>query len=166
MLKQLFLFRHAEAVDKSHHPDRDRELTSNGIQQSIRMGAYLSRHHIVPDVIFSSSAERTRQTAVIAADQLKLDKAKIVCVDELYEASTRTFLEFITTLDNGYHQVMCVGHNPTISYLAEYLTRAEIGEMATAGIVIIRYNMLSWNEVRQGNGEFVNYLYPDMVDKI
>jgi phosphohistidine phosphatase len=166
MLKQLILFRHAEAIDKSHQPDKDRELTAHGIQQSVRMGAYLSRENVLPDVIFTSSAERTRQTALIAADQLKFDKSKIFCEDDLYTATTRTFLEFITRLDNTYNHVICVGHNPTLSYLAEYLTRAEIGEMVTAGIVVIRYNILSWNEVRQGNGALLNYVYPDTVDKI
>lgn len=55
---------------------------------------------------------------------------------------------------------MCVGHNPTISYLAEYMSKAEIGDMTTAGIAIITFNIASWSEVSQGNGELLRYLTP------
>jgi phosphohistidine phosphatase len=59
---------------------------------------------------------------------------------------------------------MCVGHNPTISYLAEALTKAEIGTMVTGGLVIIKFSVNSWNEVTAGNGELINYVQPEMVD--
>jgi phosphohistidine phosphatase len=55
---------------------------------------------------------------------------------------------------------MCVGHNPTISYLAEYLTKKEVGDMALAGIVIIEYIIYSWTEVKEGNGALVRYIHP------
>jgi phosphohistidine phosphatase len=161
MVKQLYLFRHAEALEKSvHQPDKDRQLTTAGVQQVLQAGAYLLRENLALDAIFSSSAERARQSASIVADILKLDTQRIFFEDELYDASARTFFNFVGQLDNAYNHVMCVGHNPTISYVAEYLSKAEIGDMTTAGIAIITFNIPSWSEVSQGNGELLRYLTP------
>jgi phosphohistidine phosphatase len=164
MPKHLYLFRHAESVDKQlREHDRDRELSSTGIKDSIQIGVYLSRENINLDLIITSSAVRTKATTQLAADAMKFDPAKILIEDELYEASVRTFLRFITELDDDNNSVMCVGHNPTITYLAECLTRAEIGDIATAGLCIIKFNINSWRDVQQGNGELVRYVYPAML---
>ena len=166
MTKQLYLMRHAEAVDKSHHQtDKDRELTPFGVQQSIRMGAYLSGENFLLDVIYCSTAERARQTASLSAEKIKLDPQKIIAEGALYDASVRIFFDFINKLDNGYNNVMLIGHNPALSYLAEYLTRSEIGSMSPGGTAIIRFGITSWSEVGQGNGELVYYLTPETVGK-
>lgn len=166
MPKHLYLFRHAESVDKQlRDHDRDRELSPTGVRESLQMGTYLNRENVNPDIIICSSAARARATTQLAADAMKFDHNKITFDDELYTASVRTFFEFITKLDDDYSQVMCVGHNPTVSYLAEYLTGAEIGDMTTAGIVMIKFNIKSWREVSQGNGELLHYVYPSMLLK-
>lgn len=166
MSKYLYLFRHAEAVDKRHHEnDRERELTPYGINQSVHMGILLSRASITPDTIFCSPATRTRQTATLLADTMKLDSQRTQFDDELYHGSTRTLFAFITRFDNGLHHVMCVGHNPTLTYLAEYFTKEAIGDLVTAGIVIIKFDISSWVEVSQGNGRLIQYLQPDILSK-
>lgn len=166
MAKQLFLTRHAEAVEKSsHQSDKDRELTPAGVQQSFQIGAYLLRENFTPDIIYASIAERARLTASLAAETMKFDASKILLEEELYTASVRTFFGFLCKLDDAYQKVMCIGHNPVISYLAEYLTKAEIGDMTTAGIVIISFDVSSWNELSQGNGELLYYLHPQHLQK-
>jgi phosphohistidine phosphatase len=94
---------------------------------------------------------------------LSADQPKILEHEELYEASTRTFLDLITKLDDSQNHVMCVGHNPVISYLAEYLTKSEIGDMFPAGLVIIKFKLNSWRDVEQGVGQLENYIYPEML---
>jgi phosphohistidine phosphatase len=61
--------------------------------------------------------------------------------------------------------VLCVAHNPAISYLAESLTKAEIGDMPPCGLAIIKFNINSWKEVSQGSGELENYIYPGMLSE-
>jgi phosphohistidine phosphatase len=161
MPKHLYLFRHAQSVEKQlREHDRDRELSPTGVQEALQMGAYFSRENLKFDIIITSTAARAKATAQMAADSMKFDLDKIISDDELYEASVRTMLEFINNLDDHYHHVMCVGHNPTLSYLAEYVTKAEIGDMVPAGVAIIKFNISSWREVSQGNGELINYIYP------
>jgi phosphohistidine phosphatase len=102
-------------------------------------------------------------TSSLIADALRTDPDKVVLQEDLYEASTRTFFQFITQLEDHQQHIMCVAHNPVISYLAEYLSGAEVGDMVPAGMAIIKFNIQSWKEVSQGNGELENYVTPEML---
>lgn len=161
MTRYLYLLRHAQSADKQiNERDHDRELTPEGIKQSIRIGSYLAKHVINIDAIMCSTAERAKATANLIADTLKFDPEKIFFQEELYDASTRTFFQFISHLSDDYQSIMCVAHNPTITYLAEYFTKAEIGDVSPAGLVMIKFNQSSWKEVSQGNGELMRYVNP------
>ncbi|RAV99621.1 SixA phosphatase family protein [Pseudochryseolinea flava] len=161
MPRFLYLLRHAQSADKQvNERDHDRELTPVGMKQSIHVGAYLIKNPVNLDAIMSSTAERAKATSNLIADTLKFDEEKIFFQEDLYEASTRTFFQFISQLSDDYQSVMCVAHNPAISYVAEYLTRAEIGDVVPSGLVIIKFNIHSWKEVSQGNGELIQYIQP------
>jgi phosphohistidine phosphatase len=164
MPRYLYLLRHAQSADKQiGQSDKERELTPTGIKQTIRIASFLLREKTFPDAILSSSAERTRATTTLIADALKIEPERIFFEDELYEASTRTLLQTVAHLENNLQHVMCIGHNPAISYLAEFLTKAEIGEMVPAGMAIIKFNVESWAALMDVNGELVNYLEPDKI---
>ncbi|MFD1001732.1 SixA phosphatase family protein [Ohtaekwangia kribbensis] len=164
MPRYLYLVRHAQSAEKQvNQNDFGRELTSTGVKQALLVGNYLLQQQIMPDVIMTSTAERARMTASMIADALKTDIEKINLQEDLYEASTRTFFQFITQLEDHLHHVMCVAHNPVVTYLAEYLTGAEVGDMVPAGLAIIKFNIQSWKEVSQGNGELENYITPEML---
>jgi phosphohistidine phosphatase len=166
MNKQLFLFRHADAAGRAlYDTDKERELTPHGIAQSHQMGVYLSHNFFTIDAIFTSTALRALQTATVVSEVLKLKDHQVHQEEELYDASVRTFLQYITKVDDEYNQVMCVGHNPTLSYLAEYLTKEAIGEMKPGGLTIITFSISSWNQVKEGNGELVRYIDPSMLEK-
>ena len=166
MNKQLFLFRHADAAGRAlYDTDKDRELTPHGIAQSHQMGVYLSNNFLTIDAIFTSTALRALQTATVVSEVLKLQDQHVQKEDELYDASVRTFLQYVSKIDDGYNHVICVGHNPTLSYLAEYLTKEAIGEMKPAGMAVITFNVSSWTQVTEGNGELVRYIDPSMLEK-
>ena len=165
MSKTLYLLRHAQSVEKqAGQSDMDRELTPVGTQQTFQIGAFLHREKIQPDVIYCSSAERARTTAQLISDTIKLDVEKIIPDEELSQASVRTFFEFVSQLDDGYDSVMCVGHNPVISYLAEYLTDADLGVLPTAGLVAIKLGVDAWHKVEKGCGEVILKITPGMLD--
>jgi phosphohistidine phosphatase len=164
MAKHLFLYRHGEAAQShSKDGDRERELTSKGISHSNQVGTYLISNHFDVTTIFSSTALRAHQTAAITAEAMKIDTSEIILEEELYEATTRMFFEFITRLDSVHNSVMCVGHNPTITYLAEYFTKESIGDIVPAGVVIIKFEINSWSDVSQGNGQLIKYITPESI---
>ena len=165
MPKYLYLLRHAESKEKQiGQDDHDRVLTPRGMREALLIGTYLYKEKMAIDCIISSTAERARATAGLIVDGLKWDEKKILYSDELYEASTRTFFHFLTSLDDTHKHIMCISHNPVISYLAEALTKEEIGDMAPGSVAIIKFNIASWAEVAEGNGELENYVYPEMLN--
>lgn len=159
MPRYLYLLRHAQSADKQPgQTDFQRELTASGMQQTLRVAGFFRDQKTFPDVIYSSPAERAKLTAEMIADANQYDRTFINYLDELYEASTRTFFELVTQTDDHYSKVLFVGHNPAISYLAEYLTKEEIGEIVPAGMAIIQFNSGLWREISSGSGEFVQYV--------
>lgn len=165
MTKTLYLLRHARAADRlSGQKDIERELDSIGLQNSTRMGMNFSNKTLQFDMIISSPAERAKQTASLIAEQIKYNTDKIHYNDEIYEASVRTLLQVVNRFKDEWNNVLLVGHNPSISYLAEYLTRSELGDMTTCGVARIEFNLESWTEVSEGNGELINYEHPDLLN--
>jgi phosphohistidine phosphatase len=166
MPRHLYLFRHAQAAGKeARQEDKARELSQTGIKDSLHMGAWFREQHIAFDLIISSSATRAEQTAMLAAEAMQLEHPKIVLEDVLYEASVRQFLDYLNNIEDDYQNVLCIGHNPAISYLAEYLTKAEMGEMVPGSVAIIKFDAGSGKEVSENSGQLVNYVTPEMVNK-
>lgn len=160
----LYLMRHAQSADKQPgQPDKERELTPRGMRDSVKIGTYLYTQKISPDVIVSSTATRAKATAGLLLDALKLMPEKIRLNDELYEASVRTFLQEINQLEDDLNHVICVGHNPAISYLAEYLTKSEIGDLTPGGLVIIQPDTLLWQKVGEGTCRLVKLITPETL---
>ena len=159
MPRRLYLLRHAQSAERQHgQTDFDRGLTPFGMQQATRVARFFLEQKSFPEIIHSSAAQRARTTAGLIAEQLRLRESDFMCHDVVYEASTRSLLEFVSGIDDNYQHVMCVGHNPAISYLAEYLTKAEIGEMVPAGMAIIELNIDSWKEAGKESAELLRYL--------
>lgn len=166
MRKLLYLLRHAEAAQKeSRQDDKSRELTQSGVKDSLHMGAWFREQNLQFDLIVSSSAFRAEQSAEMITEGMRLDNPKILLEDVLYEASVRHFLDYVINIEDGYKDVLIVAHNPAISYLAEYLTKADIGDMAAGSVVMIRFDFSSWKQVSENTGELVRYVSPEMVNK-
>lgn len=166
MQRYLLIMRHAQAEDtQPERHDRDRELTSKGNQEALIMGTQLFQRSQSINALYTSSAARTRQTGSLVADVLKLDSGLVLVQDDLYNSSIRTYLSFVNQLPNELNTVLLIGHNPAVSYLAEYLTGAELGSMPTAGICFIRLQVSGWQEVSKNSGEMLEFIYPEMFNR-
>ena len=158
--------RHAEAGAKeSRQDDRVRELNPAGIKESRHMGAWLEEEGTHFDLIVSSSAFRAEQTAHLVAEGMNLEQPRILLEDSLYESSVRQFLSYINSIEDGYDNVLIVAHNPSVSYIAEYLTKAEIGDMVPAGVAIIKFEVGSWKIVSENTGVLEKYVMPHHIVK-
>ena len=161
MVKHLILVRHAEAATAvPGQKDHERPLTTQGYQDAARVGRYGHEQHWSLDIILSSDALRTRTTAKLIAEQLRFDLSRIVFREELYQASVRSMLQEINQQPDHCQQLMLVGHNPTISYLVEYLTRQETLNMAPAGVVGLTFNFGQWATVSKQTATLAYALRP------
>ncbi|MCS7018606.1 MAG: histidine phosphatase family protein [Cytophagales bacterium] len=159
-MKTLYLVRHAEAAEDRYPFGRDfeRPLTHQGIMKAVRVGKQLAQQGIIPQVILASSAERTRHTAELLAENLGLSQSDIQLNDELYNATPRVLLQVISQIDDAYEKVMLVGHNPAISYMAEWLTNShDINRMANCGMAYLQLDLTNWAAAKQNCGKLVQY---------
>ncbi len=161
MSKTLIFMRHAKS-DWSipGQKDFDRTLNNRGLGDAPRMGRRLLEIGVKPDLVLSSPAIRAKTTAESVAEQLGYDIDSIVYEDEIYESSVRTLLKVVNDLDDKYNCVLIFGHNPTHTYLAEYLTKEAIGNIPTAGAVCINFEFDSWKLVSEATGKMQWFEYP------
>ncbi len=165
MIKNLYLLRHARAEEKaSGQQDIERMLNSKGLQNATRMGINFNQKKIQFDLIITSPAERAKTTASLIAEQIKYDTGRIHENAEIYEASIRTLLRAINQLKEEWNTILLVGHNPSISYLSEYVSNGEIGDMTTCGVSHIQFKKLEWKEITESSGQLVSYEYPDLLN--
>jgi len=161
MGKTLIFMRHAKSDwSIAGQKDFDRTLNNRGLGDAPRMGRRLLEIGVKPDLVISSPAIRARTTAEYVSEQLKYDIDKIVYDDEVYEASVRSLLAVINKLEDINNCVIIFGHNPTHTYLAEYLTKEAIGNIPTSGAVCIEFDFDSWSLVSEGTGKMKWFEYP------
>jgi phosphohistidine phosphatase len=161
MKRYLYLVRHATAEDGSFFmSDFDRQLTPEGTIEAARMGKFLFDKGIKLDFVASSSAARAFQTARIMSEQMKYDEANIATSRSLYEDGAKGYLASINNAPESATSIMVCGHNPDISFFAEYLTHSNIGNMNKGAVVTIEFENINWNEVSARTGKFISYNEP------
>ena len=157
-MKKLFLIRHAEANENifKDFSDFERMLTNKGTSQASHLGNFFNQNSINVDLIITSDAERTFTTAKIIAEQIKYSFESIQSSHDLYQSSVRLYLEMLHTIDDINECVLLVGHNPAITYAAEYLTGAKIDTMEKASFVEIHFDT-NWKDISKNSGVFKRY---------
>ncbi|MCF0058258.1 histidine phosphatase family protein [Dyadobacter sp. CY356] len=164
MKRTLILVRHGAAEDqKLMVRDFERELVGKGKTDSSAMGRWLASKNIFPDRFISSRAARAAQTAVIMGDQLHFQASDIVLEDVLYDGGARGYLAVVNAIPAESEVVALFGHNPDITYFAEYLSGADLDSMSKGSLVIIEFDNLEWAEVSAKTGTFILYQSPKQL---
>ncbi|MEQ6122559.1 histidine phosphatase family protein [Reichenbachiella sp. MALMAid0571] len=161
MSKQLFLIRHAQAEGmQSDIKDIDRILTNEGCRDAMRMGKLLSEEGHTPDLVLSSTAERTRETTRYLCEQLNYDFEKVIFTEDLYESSVRLMLSTINKVADQHKTLFVIAHNPSISYLGESLTGDPTGNMPPCGVLYLKSSTGSWQEISQNSCSLKKFYDP------
>ncbi len=74
-LTTLIIARHGNTFNPGETPRRvggrtDLALTESGMAQATRLGQHLFEKNLVPEIVYSSQQRRTKQTAVLAIEQI------------------------------------------------------------------------------------------------
>ena len=164
-MKSLLLVRHAKSDwGDNTVKDFDRELNLRGRRTAPKMANHLKVDGFMPDLILSSPAQRAKCTTRHIMEQLDFDTDKLLFENDIYEASVRVLLRIINELPDNCDTVALVGHNPSLSYLAELITEENIGNIPTFGVVKINFDFGQWKMVSQATGELEYFIYPKMFD--
>lgn len=165
----LLLLRHAKSSwDNPLADDFDRPLAERGRQAAPSMGRYIARHHLEPDLILCSSAERTQQTLELVRPILPGAEPAVRYEDDLYLATASNLLGHLKRLPPRWKRVMLVGHNPGLHDLAVMLAgdgeaaglRAMAQKFPTAGLAVITFEASQWSQVAARTGTLISFVTP------
>jgi len=118
MGKRFILIRHAKTEEGLGKTDKERNLIEKGIWK-MSMYADIAKNKMENlDIIFSSTANRTVQTAEII--QKKCLHVPILTQEELYLFDS-SYLPFIQNIDQKFDYVALVGHNYSLEYTLNVL---------------------------------------------
>ncbi len=155
-MKALYLIRHAKSDwNNPSLSDFDRPLNKRGFRDAPFMAEKLGDLNFNPGLIVCSPAQRTTTTAEIISKN-----ASILYDSSIYEASLSDLMHLINFLPNEHETIAIIGHNPSMTSLANYLTGDFIANMPTCSIVKVEFDIDNWNEVIQGMGTQKYFIYP------
>jgi len=168
---RLMLLRHAKAL-KSEPGERDfdRGLAERGMIDSEKLGAFLTRHRLVPDRVVTSPAVRASETWARAAVSCPTAPPPIL-EPRLYDAKAETIFSIIKGIDDAT-RALIVGHNPGLHELALMLIATgdvEIRErlqenLPTAGLVVIDFAVKEWDKLHPKSGRLELFVEPRTLD--
>jgi len=160
-IKTLYLIRHAKSDWKDAKlSDFERGLSRQGKKDLKSMGSYIALAGVEPNLVLSSCALRAQMTVDGIVDRLEYS-GKIHYINELYMEKPKTLLNVITLQDDQYDKMMVVGHNPELTELANIFLKEHIHKLPTLGLIEIQFDIESWEEIHDTQGELGLFIYPN-----
>lgn len=155
-MKILYLMRHAKSSwSFDDLSDEQRPLNDRGRDDAPRMGQALARRHARIDLLLASTAVRSLTTAALVAKEIEYPHERIQVRPEIYQADVRTLLQVVRESPEEAEAVLLVGHNNTITDLANLLMASPLSEeMPTASIVCLHFQTDRWVDIDRSNAEF------------
>ena len=164
----LSLLRHAKSSwDSPGLDDFDRPLARRGEEAAPRMGAYMKKHRIAPQLILCSTAARTRQTLDLVLPHLAGPPA-VAYEDALYLAAAKALLARVRKIDPKVTHALLVGHDPGMHELAVDLAATGDAEalaalarkFPTAGLAVIGFKASAWSTIASRKGRLELFVTP------
>jgi phosphohistidine phosphatase len=171
-MPRLLLLRHAKSDwSEPGQSDRDRPLAARGRRTALEIGAYMTRHRLIPDHVLCSTARRTRQTFDLLAEQFPAPPS-VTFADGLYEASSSDILQAIQASGADIHTLLVIGHNPGLQEAATMLIAAGDVEarerlkekLPTAGLAVIDFPLDDWGKAHRKSGRLERFVTPRTLE--
>lgn len=166
-MKTLLLLRHAKSSWDDHTlPDHRRPLSRRGLRAAPAMAEHLRELALLPELIVSSTSERTRQTVEMVVEHL--DDPPVQFDDSVYLAGPSQLLGSIRSADDAVETLMLVGHNPGMHAIAVALSDGRPSpanarldaKFPTAAVAVIDFDVDRWRDVGPGLGHLADFIRP------
>jgi phosphohistidine phosphatase len=148
MEKRLFIIRHGKSSwDNEGLDDIDRPLAPRGLRSADTMAHRLKEAEMVPELIFTSPANRALNTALIMSRIWEMDPDSLQIHDALYMAYVSEISEVVATAPDEINSLAIFGHNPSFTLYANTFLGDPLDNLPTAGVVIVTFGCESWIEL-------------------
>ena len=157
-MKNLILVRHAKSSWEVPVHDKERALTSKGIKDAHLVAAQAK--NLVPKtyIIWSSSAKRATDTALIFVQNFSYPVESIVYKDDLYTFDEKKLEKIIKSCSNIFESVILFGHNAAITDFVNKFGDIFIENVPTAGFVSLKFDTDDWKKIK--NGTIKKIIFP------
>ncbi len=171
-MRTLLLLRHAKSAwDAAGLDDHERPLNKRGVRDAPVMGSYIAAQELRPDLVLCSDAVRARATLTLVLQALGAPSPAVRYEPRLYLAEPAAIVEVVSRIDPAVRRCLVVGHNPGMHALALGLVgegdRRDISALAmkypTAGLAVIDFDELAWNELKPGTGRLRAFVSPKLL---
>jgi len=119
-MKELLILRHGKSDWSQNTTDFDRPLKKRGKRNAKQIGKWMVDNELFPDLIITSPANRSLNTAEIVIKVMKLPVHSIQTDNRIYGADLDDLLQILSEIPNTIHRALLVGHNPDLEELVEY----------------------------------------------
>lgn len=169
-MRRLLLLRHGKAAREAGGGDTERPLTKRGREDVARVGEYLARERMIPNLAVASDARRTRETLNCVAEAMGKN-CKIIFDPDLYLAEDSTLLVELHKTPDIVRTMLVVGHNPGLADFAERMTGASDPTVKrrlemkypTGALAIFDFDAPTWGSIAWGSGKLVDFITPSML---
>ncbi|MEB2778069.1 histidine phosphatase family protein [Algoriphagus sp. D3-2-R+10] len=148
-MKQLFLLRHGEA-GFSQGSDFQRQLTKKGRENLIRMSGSLCQLFKSVDLMYCSSAERTKETAELIGKYITIKES--IFTRDIYQGDLGNMIELLEKTSDAIETCLFVGHNPTISLLLSHISNENYLGLQPGMMAVIDLEISDWKMIGFGTG--------------
>lgn len=124
------------------------------------MAKRLADAGVRPDLIVASPAVRAKKTAGYMAEGTGYDQDAIQYDNTLYLGSFSSYCRVIATLFEKIDVLFLVGHNDTMTELAEHLCGRPLGNVPTCGVVALDYSDEGGFSDAAGRGKLEFFWFP------
>jgi len=124
------------------------------------MSSYIALAGIEPNLVLSSCALRAQMSIDAIIDRLEYN-GKVHYMNELYMEKPKTLMNVIALQDDQYDKMMVMGHNPELTELANLFLKEQIHKLPTLGFIEITFDMESWEDIVDTQGELGLFIYPN-----
>ncbi|WP_397300069.1 SixA phosphatase family protein [Nonlabens ulvanivorans] len=157
-MKRLILIRHGKSSWELNVRDHDRVLLERGINDAHLIGKHLNSAFINSQQIWSSTAARALQTAVIVSEYIDYNLLSFKLKRELYTFDSSELISQIKSCTNDIDTLMVFSHNHGLTDTVNALGSNYFDNIPTTGAVIIEFNTTQWSDI--SNGQTIAHFFP------
>lgn len=162
-LRELMLLRHAKSDWKIEDlEDIERPLADRGKKNAVKMGKWLNKNNLMPDLILVSPALRAQQTLKRICNECP---SSAITVEELYMAELEQLLNVLAQAPQA-ERVMLIGHNPGLESLLNMLVlESEPDQVQLFPTCAMAHLILpdDWSNIEAGSARLQQFITPKEI---
>jgi len=149
-MKNLILIRHGKSSWTAPLKDIDRPLDVRGINDAHLIAEHCEKFLPKTFLIWSSTASRASETALIFAQNFSYPVENIIFKNELYTFDEKELEKIVRSCHNDYDNVILFGHNEAITNFVNKFGDVFIDNVPTSGFVSLKFDTSDWQALKKG----------------